>query len=257
MEKEGCNKEHGKRMLLLGAYSMEVVECGGALLKNAMHGGTSHAAIAFAGEQMREDLKRSAEILKTSVEFLDMDAGRISASYEEKLAMIKVIRQFNPDIILTQDTEHCVSDLDPGRRPFMTLVLEAIALAGRPYAMDDLPGLKPSRGATIYYMTPEHPNCVVDIFDVWEQKCAAMDALSAQLVHFGKCHCDSPEHLARQKALVLNWEGIDSELERGKLVKREMDKAFYMYPSSTGHCRALYAEPYRREGYFVLNKLRK
>lgn len=37
-----------KRILLLGAYSMEVVECGGALLKNALSGGKSQAAIAFA-----------------------------------------------------------------------------------------------------------------------------------------------------------------------------------------------------------------
>jgi len=255
MTKEEC--KCGSRILLLGAYSMEVVECGGALLKNAMHGGISHAAIAFAGGQMREDLKKSAEILKTSVEFLDMDVGRISASYEEKLSLIKTIRQFDPDIIITQDTEHCVCDLDPGRRPFMTLVLEAIALAGRNYAMDELPGLKPSRGAAIYFMTPEHPNCVVDISDVWEQKCAAMDALSSQLVHFGRTHPDHPEAVARCKALVPNWENIESELERGKLAKRALDKAFYMYPHSTGHCRALYAEPYRKEGHFVLNKLRK
>lgn len=51
-----------KRILLLGAYSMEVVECGGALLKNALNGGKSHAAIAFAGEKMQSDLKKSAEI---------------------------------------------------------------------------------------------------------------------------------------------------------------------------------------------------
>ena len=60
-----------------------------------------------------------------------MDTGKITASYEEKLQMIRVIRSFRPDIIITQDTEHCVYDLDPGRRPFMTLVLEAMALAGK------------------------------------------------------------------------------------------------------------------------------
>jgi len=256
MEKE-CKEKMGKRILLLGAYSMEVVECGGALLNNALHGGVSHAAIAFAGEQMQQDLRKSAEILKTSVEFLNMDAGTITASREEKLAMIKVIRQFAPEIIITQDTEHCISDLDPGRRPFMTLVLEAIALAGRPYAMEELPGLKPSGGATIYYMTPEHPNCVIDIFDVWEQKCAAMDALHSQLLSFGRSRSDSPEHIERRKAMVPEWDTITSDLERGRLVKRKMDEAFYMYPSSTGHCRALYAEPYRRAGYFVLKKLMK
>jgi len=245
----------GKRILLLGAYSMEVVECGGALLKNAQNGGVSHAAIAFAAEKMQSDLKKSAEILKTSIEFLNMDVGKITASYEEKLAMIKVIRQFAPDIIITQDTEHCICDLDPGRRPFMTLVLEAIALAGRNFALDELPDLKPTSGSTIYFMTPERPNCVVDILDVWDKKCEAMDALHAQLIYFGKNSSESTDECDFRKSLIPQWDSIDSELERGTRMKREMDKSFYMYPFSTGHCRALYAEPYRREGYFVLNEL--
>ena len=249
--------QNGKRMLLIGAYSMEVVECGGALLKNALNGGVSHACIAFAGEQMRRDLAKSAEILHTSVEYLDMDMGKISASWEEKLAIIRVIRRFRPDVILTQDTEHCVSDLDPGRRPFMTLVLEAIALAGRAYALDETPGLEPWGGATIYYMTPEHPNCVVDILDIWPQKCAAMDALHAQLEHFGRMGGESAEALAGCRAMVPEWDGLDSDLERGTRMKRAMDSAFYGYPYSTGHCRAVYAEPYRRDGYFVLNELLK
>ena len=245
----------GKRILLLGAYSMEVIECGGALLKNAMAGGVSHASIAFAGEQMRKDLERSAKILHTSVEYLDMDIGKISASYEEKLAMIRVIRSFRPDIIITQDTEHHLSDLDPGRRPFMTLALEAMALAGRAYALEDLPGLEPWGGFTLYYMTPEHPNCVIEIFDVWEQKCAAMDELHAQLTHFGSRDGETPEALARHKALVPNWESLSTDLERGTLMKRCMDDAFYRAPGASGHCRALYAEPYRREGCFILDEL--
>ena len=71
-----------------------------------------------------------------------MDTGKITASYEEKLKMIRVIRSFILDIII-QNTEHCVYDLDPGRHPFMTLILEAMALAGREYAAEELDGLKP------------------------------------------------------------------------------------------------------------------
>ena len=54
---------------------MEVVECGGVLCKNVRADGVSHAAILFAGEQMRRDLSRCADILGVSLEFLDMDAG--------------------------------------------------------------------------------------------------------------------------------------------------------------------------------------
>ncbi|MFR5068886.1 MAG: hypothetical protein ACLTE2_02905 [Eubacteriales bacterium] len=58
-----------KRILLLGAYSMEVVECGGALLKNALNGGKSHAAIAFAGEKMQSDLKNQLKFYKLPLNF--------------------------------------------------------------------------------------------------------------------------------------------------------------------------------------------
>jgi LmbE family N-acetylglucosaminyl deacetylase len=255
MRIEDVAMQNGKRMLLLGAYSMEVIECGGALCMNAEVGGVSHASIAFAGENMQQDLIKSAELLGTTVEFLGMDAGKISAAYEEKLALIKVIRTFRPDVIITQDPEHCLSDLDPGRRPFMTLVLEAIALAGRAYALDELPGLAPCTSAALYYMTPENPNCVVDIFPVWDKKCAAMDALEAQLIFFGKNEEESLELLARRQKLIPDWLQIESEAERGRLWKRKMDEAFYMYPASTGHCKALFAEPYRRDGYFVLDNL--
>jgi LmbE family N-acetylglucosaminyl deacetylase len=245
----------GKRILLLGAYSMELVECGGALCINAESGGVSHGAIMFAGEKMQQDLKKSAAILGTSIEFLGLDAGKISASYEEKLALIRVIRSFQPDIIITQDPEHCVSDLDPGRRPFMTLVLEAIALAGRDYALDILPDLAPIRRVTLYYMTPERPNCAVDILPVWEKKCAAMDALDTQLEYFGLDEDVLPQQLAAKQKIIPQYGEFPTALEKGRLWKRELDKAFYMHPVSTGHCPVVFAEQYRREGHFILADL--
>lgn len=243
----------GKRILLLGAYSMEVVECGGVLCKNARAGGASHAAILFAGEAMRRDLNVSAGILGVSLEFLDMDTGSVSASREEKLKLVGAIRRFRPDIILTQDPDHCIGDLDPGRRPVMTLVLEAIALASRPYALDELPGLEPCPCATIYYITPDHPNCLVDIQDVWSEKCAAMDALETQLIHFG--HPCSPEEEALRARLVPGWADLGTPLERGRAWKRAMDLSYHMYPGSCGHCHTTLAEQYRREGRFELEQL--
>ena len=189
----------GKRILLLGAYSMEVVECGGVLCKNARAGGVSHAAILFAGEQMRRDLSRCADILGVSLEFLDMDAGTVLPTREEKLRLVETIRLFRPDIILTQDPDHCAGDLDPGRRPVMSLVLEAVALAGRPYALDELSGLEPCPCPAIYYITPDHPNCLVDIQDVWDEKCAAMDALETQLT------TSAAPALRRRRPSVPGW----------------------------------------------------
>ncbi|HIY09229.1 MAG TPA: PIG-L family deacetylase [Firmicutes bacterium] len=243
----------GKRMLLLGAYSMEVVECGGALCKNAMEGGVSHGAILFAGEQMRRELQEAAAILGVSVEFLGMDTGAVTGSREEKLRLVEVIRRFRPEILLTQDPEHSLADLDPGRRPVMPMILEAVALASRPYALEELPGLEPCPCPTIYYMTPEHPNCLVDIASVWEKKVAAMDALKLQLEVFGGEV--SPQEEALRARMIPGWEKLSTRLERGTAWKRQMDLAYALYPGATGHCPVMLAEQYRREGTFVLDNL--
>ncbi len=249
-------KETGKRMLLLGVYSMEMVECGGALCKNVADGGVSHASILFAGEKMRQDMSKAAEILGVTVEYLDMDSGAVQGTREEKLKIMRVIRQFRPDIIITQDPEHCLSDLDPGRRPVMTLILEAIALASRDYAVEELDDLPPHGGATIYYMSPSHPNCLVDIADVWEKKCAAMDALESQLEFCGKLYEQGGKGEQMEK-LVPGWEQLKTPLEKGRAAKRVFDQAYYLYHGSTGHNAVLFAEDYRREGHFVLDNLLK
>lgn len=248
------NITKGKRILLLGVYGMEMVECGGVLHKNAMQGGTSHASILFASPKMRKDLEKAAVALHCGIEYLEMDIGTISASLEEKLKVIRVIRSFRPDIIITQDPEHCISDLDPGRRPAMTLILEAMALAGREFACDKLPGLKPHRHFSVYYMTPEHPNCLVDIAPSWKEKCEAMDTLESQLEFIAEL-AEGTKEEAQYAQLIPGFSEMETRLERGRAIKRLMDQAFYLYHGSTGHHHVLLSEAYRREGMFVLEQL--
>lgn len=244
----------GKRILLLGVYGMEMVECGGVLHKNAENGGVSHASILFAGPSMQKDLKLAAEKLRCSVEYLGMDTGTISASEEEKLAVIRVIRQFRPDIIITQDPEHCIGDLDPGRRPAMILLLEAMALAGRSYACDKMPDLKPHRGFSVYYMTPEHPNCLVDIASSWDAKCQAMEVLKSQLEFIAEL-AEGTEEEKQYAQLIPHFNEMETRLERGTAIKRLMDQAYHLYYGSTGHNHVLLSENYRKEGMFVFDQL--
>ena len=245
----------GKRILLLGVYGMEMVECGGVLCRNAKAGGVSHASIMFAGPMMREGLAKSAEILGCSVEYLGMQTHTISASEEEKKKLIKVIRTFKPDIIITQDPEHCISDLDPGRRPAMIALLEAMSLAGRDIWLDEEAGTEVHRGFTTYYMTPENPNCLVDIAEVWNEKCQAMNVLESQLEFIGELH-DNPEDRAMYEKFIPDAKNMD-RLTYGTEIKRLMDMAYHLYYGSTGHNRVLVSENYRRDGLFVLNELIK
>lgn len=246
--------EHlGKKILLLGVYGMEMVECGGALCKNVKVGGSSHASMLFCGDQMKKDLKKAASILGTTLEFLDMDAGVVTGSREEKLKIVNVIRKFKPDIIITQDTEHSVTDLDPGRRPVMSMILEGIALAGRSYAVEECGGYEPHGHAALYYMSPQNPNCLVDIFDTWEEKCQAMDCLESQLAFCGKLYQRNKQDQMRK--IVPEWDTLETPLKRGAAAKRVFDKAHYMYHGSTGHHDVIFSEAYRREGFFIFKNL--
>ena len=244
----------GKRIMLIGGYGMEIVECGGCLAKNVLAGGSSHAVLAFVSEDMRVDLKKSAEILGVSLEYLDLDSAEISVSVEEKIRVVRAIRAFRPDIIITQDPEHCIADFDPGRRPLMTLVFESISLAGRGFALDETAPNEPHSGATVYYMTPSTPNCLVDILDVWDKKCAAMDALELQLA-FSAEYYERTLTKTELMTLVPDWDKMPGYLEKGKAMKREIDRSTAMFYGACGHSGTLFSEAYRKQELFELDNL--
>ena len=79
--------------------------------------------------------------------------------------------------------------------------------------------------------------------------------LEAQLEFFGKREQIDGKQLEERKSLVPQWDSLTTDLERGRALKREMDKSYYTYLHSTGHCRVTYAESYRREGFFVFDEL--
>ncbi len=240
-------------ILLLATYGLEVVECGGALALNARRGGRSHAAVLLCREVMRPQLRSAAEILGVEVEFLDFEYGHVAPDVPSKKRLVEVIRRVKPDIIITQDPEHCITDLDPDRRQAMILYLEAIALASRDFSLEEI-GLPPHPIPTTYYLMPDHPNCVVDIAPVWKLKRKALEKLEAQLRFTASVlgRRLSPEAL---QALLPDVDPSD-ELEVGRALHREMDRALSLYHGLLAHgSRAALAEPYRREGNFTLDGL--
>ncbi|MBT2640197.1 PIG-L family deacetylase [Bacillus sp. ISL-41] len=245
----------GQKVLFLGVYGMEVVECGGALAKNVLNGGESFASIMLCRETSQPQVRNAAEILGVKdITFLNFQYGTVDLSVESKKKIIKIIREVKPDIIITQDPEHSFHDLDPDRRPAMTLLLESIALSSRDFALDELPGLDPHPIPTIYYMTPHHPNTVVDITEVWEKKERAMDMLESQL-EFSGMHFDE---MLDQKAAELLYPGfskLTNFQEKGRAIHQVLDKAVHVYHGLATHGHFALAEAYRREGNFHLKEL--
>ena len=244
----------GKRIMLIGGYGAEVVGCGGCLAKNVLAGGVSHATLAFVGEKMRNDLAKSAEILGVTLEYLDLDTAEISVSVEEKIKVVRAIRAFRPDILITQDPELIIADFDPGRRPLMELTLESIALAGREFAIEETKPYKPYSGATLYYMTHDKPNCLVDIRSVWDKKCEAMDALEAQLT-FSAEHFERMFTEAELSALVPDWHELPGYYEKGRAATYELGRAAAMFFGACGHSGTLLSETYRKQELFELDNL--
>lgn len=241
-------------ILLIGVYGMELVECGGALAINAMSGGKSYATIMMSRPESREQVKNAADVLSVSVDFQEYMMGEIMPVPEQKLALIKRIREVKPDIIITQDPVHCQSDLDPDRRMAMTLILESIALASRNYAMEL--GLEPHPIPTIYYMTPEHADCLIDISNVWNRKVDAMNCLTSQIefcAHHYETHCGSE----LMKSIVPDWDNISNTFEKGKIAKQAFDLAYHMWEGAGGHSHFVLSERYRREGKYHFEELPK
>jgi len=242
------------RMLLLAVYGMEVVEAGGALAKHADAGGRSHAHVMLSRERSRPEIERAAAHLGVTVDFGDFRHGEVEPDVASKTALVRVLRTVRPRIVITQDPEHSQHDLDPDRRPAMTLLLESLALAARDFALDTMPELAPTPIPTIYYMTPHHPNCVVDVSDVWDRKERAMDELRSQMTfsgqHFPRYY--RPEHLER---MVPGWGGLEDDYARGRAMHRVLDQVTHLHNGAGGHGHFAFAEAYRREGRFHLDAL--
>ncbi|MCE1157445.1 MAG: GlcNAc-PI de-N-acetylase [Spirochaetia bacterium] len=245
----------GKAILLLGVYGMEMVECGGALAVNARHGGKSFAAIMLAGRQMRENCLKAADILGVEkVYFNDFQRGEVDLRHDYKIALIKVIRETKPDIVITQDPEHVLHDLDPDRRPAMTLILEALALASRDYALDEIPNLSPHPIPKIYYMSPVNPNCTINVADVWDLKEKGMDVLVSQM-EFSGHHFETNLSSRELEILAPGFVKMDNYYKKGRAVHSAIDKAIHMYYGVGGHGNFALAEPYRFEGKFEFTEL--
>ncbi|MBY6185855.1 PIG-L family deacetylase [Marinobacter hydrocarbonoclasticus] len=243
-----------ERILFIGVYGMEMVECGGALAINARNGGHSFASVMLAREEMKAQLRRAASVLGVErVDFNDFERGGIDLRHEYKLTLVKVIRETRPDIIITQDPEHSFDDLDPDRRPAMLLILEAIALAGRDFGLDAMPELAPHPVPTIYYMSPKNPNCCVSLAEVWQQKEEAMDCLAAQMTYSGE-HFTERLSAAEQLAIHPHFSDLPMQ-QRGREVQRAMDRALYLHTGLVCHSRYALAEPYRRHGMMELPAL--
>jgi len=243
-------------ILMMATFGMEIVECGGVLARHAQTGANVTAAVAMARPEARPQIEQAASILNVSdVRFLGWSYGTVDLSPQAKLKIVTLIRELRPAIFICQDPEHVQHDLDPDRRTFMLLYLESLALAGRDWLIEEAGGYAPYLVPSIYFMTPEHPNCIIEISEVIQLKERAMAELHTQLDYSGE--------VARQrysetllKQLIPNYaEVAQNNQTLGQALHQQTDRAIALYHGIAGHSGAILGEAYRRIGPFVMDYL--
>jgi N-acetylglucosamine malate deacetylase 1 len=246
-----------KTILMLAMYGLEIVEVGGTLALHVEAGDQVETAVMIARPESRAPLRAAAEILGVGApRFLEFPIGEIAPDLPSKLRLVALLRAVRPDILITQDPEHAQHDLDPDRRPGMTLFLEAVALAGRDWRVEECGGHAPHAVRDWYYMTPERPNCVVEIGRTFDRKQRALAQLDYQLIYSAQVE------RARLGDAVLshvvpNYAAIkDDDLALGLALLRAGDLALAMQHGFLNHhAHAALAEAFRHEGPFTLNRL--
>lgn len=242
------------RVLMLASFGLEIVECGGALARALQAGDEVSAAVLMCREESRPQVRRAASILGIEdVEFLDVQSGEVELHGECKRKVVSLIRRSRPDVVIMQDPQHAQHDLDPDRRVIAILYAEALAVASRDWRIDECGGYPPHPVPTIYYMTPEHPNCVVEIGDVLELKLKAVEVLSSQNT-FSAQHWRARASEEALRSIVPAWTDGDDET-LGREGQRVIFTALALSQGLASHTGAVLGEAYRREGTFVLDRL--
>jgi len=241
---------------MLASFGLEIVECGGALALHVQAGDAVSAAVLLSRPESRPQVTEAAGILGIDdVEFLDFPYGGWTLDVEWKQKIVELVRRVRPDVVITQDPHHAQHDLDPDRRLIALLYTEAFALAGRDWHIEACGGHDPHLVRAIYYMTPEHPNCIVEISTTFALKQQALAVLGTQMAFSAQMieQKTAPETL---RFVVPEYDQIKDDKEAlGLALHRQFDRSLALVNGLAGHSGAVLGEAYRREGAFVLDRL--
>ena len=245
------------RILMLASFGLEIVECGGTLARHRQAGDEVFAAVTLSTPAYRPQITKAAQVLGIpEVAYLDFPTGAWELDLAAKEKIVTLIRRVRPDIVICQDPHHAQHDLDPDRRLLALLYTEALALAGRDYwRKDECGGYAGHLVSAIYYMTPEQPNCVVEISETFALKQRALAELDYQ-------HAFSAETIEQRvpvetlRQVISDYDVLKTDKSAlGLALQHEFDKAHALVHGLAGHAKATLAEAYRREGVCVLERL--
>lgn len=153
------------------------------------------------------EVEEAARILGIETQVLDHHDGELMPTLEIRLEIIRLIREWSADIVIT----HRPNDYHPDHRYTGILVQDAAFMVTVPFICPDTPRLESN--PVFLHMSdgftkpiPFEPDIVVGIDDVIEEKLDALSVMTSQFLEWGPWHSgqldEVPEDLAEAKAWV-------------------------------------------------------
>lgn len=229
-----------KEVLAIGGHPDDMEQFAGGtliLLKNAGYGVTiaaltdgacgSHTKSAQEIVSVRlKEAEEAAEKIGAKYVSLGIRDGSIEYNLENTKKLVKLIREVNPEIIITHPTEDYMTDhFHTGR-----LVLWAIPEAGHKNFGAETDALSIERLPYTYHTDPQglidssgqivRVNTIVDISDVIEQKLEAFATHKSQMGFLFQSETQEGEPAAARK--TRRW-----AITRGEQVRIEYGEGFY------------------------------
>lgn len=158
----------------------------------------------------RQEASAAAAVIGAESVILDNHDGELMPTLENRKTLIRLIRGYGPEVILT----HRPNDYHPDHRYTSLLVQDTAYLLTVPNVCTDTPAL--ARDPVIFYMQdgfqkplPHRPDVVVPIDDVYEQKIEMLHCHTSQVYewlpwHDGKLG-EVPASEADRRAWLRTW----------------------------------------------------
>ena len=216
-------------VLAFGPHPDDVeLTMGGTLLKLASKGYRTGIVDLTAGEmgtrgsreERAQEAAAAAEVLRVAVrENLDLGDGKLSAAWESKIAVVRILRQLRPRLVFTNFPENN----HPDHTASGPLVAEASYLAGLARLEAEGEPHRPNR--VVYYLVPHKvtPSFVVDVTAFHAEKMRAVQCYGSQL---HREETSEPATFISQRGFLSRVEGIDRY--HGALIDADFGEAFYL-----------------------------
>jgi LmbE family N-acetylglucosaminyl deacetylase len=195
-----------KRILVILAHPDDPeFFCGATIARWCNAGHEVHYCLLTRGQKGAQDFSRSAEDLAElrkkeqqaaadllgvqSISFMDYIDGELFPDLEMRKMIIRVIRTFRPDILVTCDPTNLFPADNrinhPDHRAAGQAVIDAtFPGAGNPMFFPELvnkEGLAPHSVEEIWLSVTTQPNLLIDVIDTFEKKLAAIHCHASQI----------------------------------------------------------------------------